>query len=122
MTAAAILIRAAEIVAPNGAWTQRATARASNGDVLLHANDADAVCWCVGGALHAATFELTGCEDGKSFEVAAQAAAEFGGFGEADEAVAAEPLDWLIGWNDEPGRRQVDVVALLDGAAREMSA
>jgi hypothetical protein len=51
LKASEVLERAAALIEPEGAWTQRAYARNALGKVVS-SDDADAVCWCAFGAVN----------------------------------------------------------------------
>lgn len=113
MTVRAILLRAAELLATEGGFTQCATARDAQGERLNRASDPNAVCWCAGGAIHAAAAEISGDESGPDFYAAVALAAQADCHG--DDGTYA--LDWLIRWSDTVGRRQAEVVDLMRRAA-----
>jgi len=54
LTVAEILERAADLIEPEGAWTQHASARDWRG-AWVGVNDPGAVCFCAIGAIHRAT-------------------------------------------------------------------
>lgn len=100
MTPSEVLLAAADLIEPEGAWTQRAFARDRHGTALT-ARSYGAVCWCADGAIiHSA----------------------------GDEAYLHGPClaavyriipDTLLinHWNDAPDRTQAEVVAALREAA-----
>lgn len=101
MTVAEVLERAANLIEPEGAWTQDWFAR----DVIgreVEAIDPHANCWCVRGAV----FAVCGSDS-------------------VDEEAIFNPLHDLLGfelmsveeWNDDPDRTQTEVVAKLREAA-----
>lgn len=97
-TVADVLTAAADLIEPEGWWTQGATARTSTGERAVIA-EPDAACWCMIGAV----WEVAGW---------------LGPIGEAEGAL----LDLLgVGnvarWNDAPERTQAEVVAALRAAA-----
>jgi DnaJ-domain-containing protein 1 len=98
MTVADILRKAADLIEPEGAWTQGAFGRTPNG-VGTSSADSDAVCWCVAGAINKAARDLDVL------------------------AVPAHRLfERVIGgynftWNDHHQRTQAEVVAKLREAA-----
>lgn len=97
LTAADVLERAADKLTPDGAWTQGDWAKNAEGE-SVEPTSPDATCWCVRGALAAASGD------------------EYGIYGPASEYV--ERLVQLpVHWNDTPGRTQSEVVAKLREAA-----
>jgi hypothetical protein len=97
---AEILDAAADLIEPEGAWTQKANARDAGGEKVSALGSA-ATCFCMAGAL----IRASGGEYPKTFV----------------EAVLPEPSspyhDWLVAFNDAPGRTQAEVVAKLREAA-----
>lgn len=95
-----ILDRAADLIEPEGAWTQKANARDRDGKTT-GALSGNAVCFCMAGAV----IRVSGGDYPK----------------EAVMAVLPKPNslfhDWLVAFNDAPGRTQSDVVAKLREAA-----
>ncbi|MFA6031846.1 MAG: hypothetical protein WC889_02965, partial [Myxococcota bacterium] len=51
LSVADVLERAADLIEPEGAWTQGESARDANGKPLKQGSDHNAVCWCVLGAI-----------------------------------------------------------------------
>ena len=90
---ARILNAAADLIEPDGAWTQGAAARNADGKVSLE----NATCWCLYGAI--------------------------GNFAEESWDVVWEDFKRLSGirapiaWNDAPERTQSEVVEALRAAA-----
>lgn len=91
-----ILFKAADLIEPEGAWTQGALARGADGEPV-EPEDRDATCWCISGA-------LMRLSDGQFYEL-------------------IKPVERVIGgriipaWNDTKGRTQAEVVAKLREAA-----
>jgi hypothetical protein len=95
-----ILDRAADLIEPEGAWTQTAMARDEKGYVTA-AQDPEAVCWCSYGAIL-----RTGCSLSDLHRVMEA----------ADDAVAPRAGS-IIAVNDCLHRTQAEVVAKLREAA-----
>jgi hypothetical protein len=94
-----ILDAAADLIEPEGAWTQGTWARKASGS-LTSAHFEDAVCFCARGAIvRAGNFPLT-AELPRLNDLA--------GFRNAAE---------MARWNDAPERTQAEVVAKLREAA-----
>jgi hypothetical protein len=91
-----VLSKAADLIEPEGAWTQHVDARDAAGNQIDH-DDVDAVCWCADGA-----YMRVGGNWGDAGWRALQVA--LGG-------------DGPISWNDAPERTQAEVVAKLREAA-----
>ena len=98
MKIADVLDKAADLIEPEGAWTQGAEARDANGEELSYPYD-DAVCFCAGGAVWKA---------GHEWSVAISAWRLF---------QSTVPYEDGPEWNDEPERTQAEVVAKLREAA-----
>jgi hypothetical protein len=90
-----ILERAADRLSKPGAWTQGAFAGAGDGGGA-RADDSDAVCWCIMGAIEAEGAHWNGA---------------------ATRAVERLVHDTAGSWNDAPERTQAEVVAKLREAA-----
>lgn len=99
MNVADILERAADLIEPEGAWTQGAFAVSATGE-RLNEQAPEAVCWCVAGAI-------------------SRAAGSFysGGASAARDHLRAIIQDTLPHWNDAPERTQAEVVSKLREAA-----
>jgi hypothetical protein len=98
MNVADILEKAADLIEPEGAWTQGA----------YSSDDLDCTCRCLVGAIASA---LDTDEFGaEKWIVRNRIATRF--FGREREG-------WLISWNDSPERTQAEVVAKLREAAAE---
>jgi len=96
-----VLDRAADLLTPEGAWTQELFARDICGGPLSAGFDEGAVCWCAIGAIE----KVTGEE-----------------FLEELPVLAAQQLESVLltaipPWNDAPERTQAEVVAKLREAA-----
>jgi hypothetical protein len=103
LSVADVLDRAADLIEPEGAWTQRSEARRADGSETCWSSD-EAVCWCLEGAYTKA--------GGKWAD---------SGWEVLHRVVGQGP----IGWNDSSHRAQAEVVAKLREAAakaREQSA
>lgn len=92
-----VLAKAADLIEPEGRWTQSAAARDSQG-TWVTSRDPRAVCWCAIGALNRAGDDLV------------------------LSSVAAGFVRDLIGdavgsWNDTKGRTQAEVVKALRDAS-----
>lgn len=104
MNVSEVLNQAADVLEPEGAWTQGALWRTPDGTY----EEDGAVCFCIQGALYLVTERIAG------------------GVGEGD-AVREEAEDFLEtllgrtipGWNDDPERTQAEVVAKLREAAEQ---
>ena len=96
-----ILARAADLIEPEGAWTQGEEARDAHGEGLEDFSGTDAVCWCAGGAIWKAA-RLLGVVRGAPFQR----------YFELFLGVTGVPE-----WNDAPERTQAEVVAKLREAA-----
>ena len=88
-------------------WTQHADARSAEGDAVEPWDDA-AAAWSLLGALVAALEEQG--ESGRELPLVQLASA-------LDELAGLIDDDSLSRWNDDPSRRQEEVVAVLDAAA-----
>lgn len=99
LTIGDVLDKAADLIEPEGAWTQEAYGRDANG--LECQVVEEAVCFCAMGAIY-------------------KAAGKIGEFEHDADLIA--PLALLLDegiddWNDAPGRTQAEVVAKLREAA-----
>jgi hypothetical protein len=114
-----ILYRAAQLLEPEGAWTQGAFSRNADGSIDFGGDDGDPdgvaikpACWCMLGAIAAAAgFDLTRSEfpiRGPLKDVT----------NVLRDVVGCDPADW----NDEPNRLQEEVVANLRVAAQTIEA
>lgn len=98
-----VLAKAADLIEPEGAWTQGALGRDENEDDIEESHEL-AVCWCAIGAL----CEASG--DRYASELRARVEALI----EAPDGRGTYPL---ARWNDTPGRTQSEVVAALRSAS-----
>lgn len=99
---AEVLNRAADLIAPDGAWTQGTWARDASGkaDPIPER----ATCWCLYGAIRVASAFNDKLSD------------------RVTEAVRSVVGGRFISWNDAPGRTQAEVVAALRKAALQVAA
>ena len=104
MTVSDILNAAADLIEPEGCWTQGAYARAAGGHVTPHRENT-AVCFCAAGAIYRAT----DAEIGMSPPAIAAA---------FEAALDAMGVRRISEFNDAPGRTQAEVVAALRKAAK----
>jgi hypothetical protein len=102
-TVSEILSAAADLIEPEGKWTQGYYARDQFGSDC-EPEDSCAVCWCTIGAIERASEESVS-DDCEAYNAAEQAVA------------AALPGITIVSWNDAPERTQADVVAKLREAA-----
>jgi hypothetical protein len=103
LSAADVLARAADLIEPEGRWTQGESARTSTGDGLVDALADEAVCWCAAGAVSRAAGET-----GDMYGNAMRALSDY-------LKLRSYPL--ITEWNDNLGRTQAEVVAALRSAA-----
>lgn len=96
MNVSEILSKAADLIEPEGAWTQGSAARDANGHEI-DPQSREAACWCVYGALDRVA--------GDRFQR---------GIGFIEEATGQVLISV---WNDAPERTQAEVVAKLREAA-----
>lgn len=105
LTIARVLDKAADLIEPEGAWTQRGYAKTLSGEEC-DTTDPEAVCFCMNGAI-AAELGLSG---GK-----AESFMKHNHLNIYDRLRGGE---WSpIRWNDAPERTQAEVVAALREAA-----
>jgi len=102
LSVADVLERAADLIGPEGAWTQGAYARTADAEYLdAGLIPSDATCFCAAGAI-------------------ARVAGSAGMFSYADRVGLVAGFGHgtsIIGWNDDPERTQAEVVAKLREAA-----
>lgn len=98
LSVADVLERAAELIEPEGAWTQGWSARTADG-VVCYSLASQAARWCIGGAI----VKANGADD----ELAIRA------FTVLDGVIVGE----VSRWNDAPERTQAEAVAKLREAA-----
>lgn len=96
-----ILDRAADLIAPEGAWTQGALARCEDGTAYVDELPPDPTCFCAEGAIQSAN----GRRGAKSERAA------------FDALRRVIPTDFIHEWNDRPTRTQAEVVTALRRAA-----
>lgn len=116
MSVADVLSRAADLIEPEGAWTQGASARTADGEDLPKGVEPGAVCWCILGAIG----KIVGHPANRLFGMAERA---------LDEVIPSDTIILHVGddeddelplaasWNDAPERTQSEVVAKLREAA-----
>lgn len=104
-TVADILTAAADLIEPEGAWTQGEYGRLPSGRAALNVRD-DAVCRCLIGAIFTVLPPESGCLHEVEKGPAVQTMNEFLGIG-------------AYHWNDAPERTQAEVVAALRAAAEK---
>ena len=103
-----ILNAAADLLTPEGAWTQNNLGRDKNGGVVRDAmNIKSAVCFCMAGAIWKAA-SRNGEVMSKVCEVVSKA---------FDVVQPVVGVSGIGPWNDAPGRTQAEVVAALRAAA-----
>jgi hypothetical protein len=108
------LLRGARVVLKDAtSWTQGGSARDRRGTLLFDGGHADAVCWCLVGALQKA--DSPQVNDGGGVLDALRL---LGSVLYARGYVATSVADW----NDSPGRTHVDVLKLLDAGIRALEA
>lgn len=100
METAEVLLKAADLIEPEGAWTQGTSARA--GAKAVKADDPSATCWCVVGAL-----ERVG--SGANYDTVRRF------------LMGVLGVRAIVPWNDAPERTQAEVVATLRAAAEQLS-
>lgn len=101
---AGVLYRAADLIEPEGAWTQNRNARDAFGNAVL-ATDSSAVCWCAYGAvLRESNYRMIG---GRPYDRLLQALRT------REQRVMSVSM-----WNDAPERTQAEAVQLLRDAAK----
>ena len=104
LSVADVLERAADLIEPEGAWTQKAIGRDADGNDVRRAEDLDrAVCFCAAGAI----WKVAGPENRFVVQQAFSILNDNG----ANEGVGP--------WNDARGRKQPEVVAKLRTAASQ---
>jgi hypothetical protein len=99
LTVSEVLAKAADLIEPEGAWSNDDVARDRAGEMTFAA-DPSAVCWCALGAIWHASV----------------------GTGVNDYLIENAVLriiegDSIAAWNDAPGRTQAEVVAALRAAS-----
>jgi hypothetical protein len=114
LSVAAVLERAADLIEPEGKWTQGDSARDANGNRLRAGTEEGAVCWCVLGAIskvvgHPASLLFGAAQKALASVLPSEILPIFDDDG--DEL----PIE--ASWNDAPERTQAEVVAKLREAA-----
>lgn len=105
-----VLLKAAELIEPEGAWCQGTFARDVDGEFVRDIMAPEACQWCAWGGIEKACLLLRlDIEDDGDAAVAAVEA-------------ALEPRASIGMWNDAEYRRQADVVAKLREAAERVMA
>lgn len=101
-----VLSAAADLIEPEGAWTQGEFGRRADGSYTMLPSLREAVCFCAEGAIGRAA----GIRD--IAELGASEALIF------MERFVSPGTPWAVsGWNDAPDRTQAEVVAALRAAA-----
>lgn len=98
-TVSEVLEKAADLLEPEGAWTQKQLAKAADGKTCDPRSLA-AVCWCMAGAIQRSTPLDANYEPYLS-------------------AVGATIRNIIPYWNDAPDRTQTEVVSALRQAASQ---
>lgn len=111
MTTAEILLKAADLIEPEGAWTTEAYARNDGGDIV-QPGDPSASCWCLIGAI--------GRVD--RFNPSYMALDKFEAMPAIQALTAVTDGVWPPNWQDSIGRTQAEVVAALRAAAKTVGA
>lgn len=96
MTPQEILLKAADILTPRGAWTQGSFATDKAG-LAVNVTSPKAKCFCLEGAVRKATGD-------NAIETA--------------KALSLIDIHSIYDWNDAPSRRKAQVIALLRKAAQ----
>lgn len=103
MNVAEILNKAADLIEPEGAWTQGALARGPDGFGTESEIPPNAVCFCAEGAIQASSGRGNHSLEKRAF----------------DALRKVLPTDFIHEWNDKPCRTQAEVVAALRAAAEK---
>ena len=124
-----------DLIAERSAWTKRASARAHAGGLALSACATTAKCWCLLGALTMASRGPLESGEPMSEHVPgeAQARNEARALRAIGEAIARwrcrrapapvdDPLNEVVQFNDAPGRKHPEVLAVLDSAVEAQRA
>lgn len=122
MTTAEILRAAADLIEPEGAWTQGAGSRNAEGQDRQELRDSEydpgeATCWCIGGAVVEAFERANAQDEHDDWEPAL--APLFKPLCKALGKTSEDPYadsPWVY-FNDAPDRTQAEVVAKLREAA-----
>lgn len=110
LSVADVLDRAADLIEPEGAWTQGAYAKTADGNHFMHGDAAGAVCWCAIGAIDKASASQGRDHPNYLWLGAARQLADI-----LPQACGLN--DTITTFNDDPGRTQAEVVAKLREAA-----
>lgn len=108
MDVATVLNAAADLIEPEGRWTQGTLARDEAGLEVHNPDDAEAYCWCVAGAIQRVTGGGWSDADFAIYHASRRAVLGAVGLGE-DDSIAP--------WNDAPERTQAEVITALRQAA-----
>ncbi len=103
LTVSDVLEKAAELIEPEGRWTQNAFARDRSGQTVSW-GDPMAVCWCARGAIARAA---DGQDTMRAYRVLRSILPE----------VSRRSVDPVANWQDAHDRQQSEVVAALRAAA-----
>ena len=109
MDVATVLNAAADLIEPEGRWTQGTLARDKAGLAVYNPDDAEAYCWCVAGALQHVTGGGWSDADFDIYHASRRAVLV---------AVGMDENDSIAIWNDAPKRTQAEVVAAIRQAAQ----
>ncbi len=104
MTPQEVCRAAAELLEPEGRWTQDAYARDSRGSSAVERLSPTAVCWCIAGGIDRSIGAIGTVAGLEARKLVARVLNLSAGYGAAL-------------WNDTPGRTQAEVVAVLRRAA-----
>lgn len=113
LTIAEVLERAADLIEPEGAWTQGAFSRDANGDADATDDGITAknpVCWCALGAVAAV------CEEDPAGNIYTPSSPSLPNA--IRKLLNAHIGNYVEDWNDDPDRTQAEVVQKLREAAR----
>lgn len=105
LTVSEVLSKAADLIEPEGAWTQGAFARTAK-ERAVGPEESPAVCWCLAGALMRAAPNAGATIRNDTLGRCRSAVAEVIGMGN------------LASWNDDRKRTQAQVVAALRKASK----
>lgn len=114
LSVADVLDRAADLIEPEGAWTQGESARDAKGAPLPKGSEPGAVCWCVLGAIGKVVGHPANILFGKAQKALGSVLPDdITPMYDAD----GDELPVEASWNDSPFRTQAEVVAKLREAA-----
>jgi hypothetical protein len=128
-----VLLAAAELLEPEGRWTQGVVAR-NVGNGSVDSVSVDAVCWCAYGAIEKVALDADFPELVEDVATAAFCAGigiQAGGLLAGEQSGLWFEFARIVGellpryltlgtWNDAPGRTQAEVVAALRAAAAQV--